>query len=120
MHPRLLRELKTVRAMIKIYCRAQHNTAETLCTECLELSEYAEKRLAACPFQEDKSSCGNCLVHCYKPSRREQIKKVMRFSGPKMIFYHPFLALAHLVDNRRQPVQTCSAQVSEKTDNRSD
>ena len=28
---------------------------------------------------------------------REKIRKVMRFSGPRMLFYHPVLAVWHLV-----------------------
>ncbi len=27
--------------------------------------------------------CSNCRVHCYSPDMRQQIKKVMRFSGPQ-------------------------------------
>lgn len=97
LHPRLARELKTVFAMIRLYCRAHHQ-ATGLCDECVKLSEYAERRLAACPFQEEKTTCGKCTVHCYKATMRKQIIEVMRFSGPKMIFHHPFLALAHLID----------------------
>lgn len=114
MHPRLARELKTVQAMIRIYCRAHHQQADTVCRDCLELMDYAEKRLAACPFQERKTTCGNCPVHCYRPSMREKIKEVMRFSGPKMIFYHPFLAIAHLLEEWRKPLKTST---SDKTDN---
>ena len=106
--------------MIKIFCRAHHHPVEALCTQCWELSEYAEKRLAACPFQEEKSTCTKCSVHCYKPSMREQIQKVMRFSGPKMILHHPFLAVAHLLDERCKPVKVCNAHTSEKTDHKSD
>ena len=99
LHPRLIRELKTVLAMIRLYCRAHHHAAG-LCDECVQLSEYAEHRLAACPFQEEKTTCGKCTVHCYNPAMRKQIIEVMRFSGPRMIFHHPFLALAHLVDKK--------------------
>ncbi len=112
--PRLARELKTVLAMIEIYCRAHHASTDGLCGSCRELYEYAQRRLSACPFQEDKTSCGNCAVHCYKPSMREQIKKVMRFSGPKMLFRHPFLAIAHLLDERRKPLTAADTQGSEE------
>lgn len=105
MHSRLARELKTVQAMIRIYCRAHHKSSGGLCSGCRELSDYAEKRLAACPFQEHKPACGKCPVHCYRPAMREKIIEVMRFSGPKMIFQHPFLACAHLMDERRSGKQ---------------
>jgi hypothetical protein len=102
--------------MIRIYCRARHNRADALCTECRELRAYVEKRLAACPFQQDKTSCAKCSVHCYNPTMREQIKKVMRFSGPKMILHHPYLAVAHLLDERRKPAKACNFSGSEKPD----
>ena len=97
--PRLARELKTVLAMIRIYCQARHQTAG-LCGDCQELSDYAKRRLNRCPFQENKPTCGACTVHCYKPEMRARIVAVMRFSGPKMIFHHPFLAVAHLLDEK--------------------
>lgn len=88
--------------MIGIYCKAHHATDKHLCNECSELFEYAMKRLAGCPFQEKKPTCGNCTVHCYKPDKREQIRGVMRFSGPRMSYRHPILAIRHLLDGRRK------------------
>ena len=35
---------------------------------------------------EQKTFCANCKVHCYKPEMREQIRKVMRFSGTEDYF----------------------------------
>ena len=59
-------------------------------------------RLAKCPYQEDKTTCAKCPVHCYKPSRREQIRAVMRYAGPRMLLRHPRLAFYDLViDGRR-------------------
>lgn len=117
MHPRLARELKTVQAMIRIYCHAHHQRSQTLialCGQCRELSDYAEKRLANCPFQEHKTTCGKCPVHCYKPLMREKIIEVMRFSGPKMVLHHPFLAIAHLLDEKRKPSKLQSLDNTDK------
>lgn len=44
----------------------------------------------------------NCKVHCYKPEVREQIRQVMRFSGPRMLLYHPVLAVWHLVCSKKE------------------
>lgn len=88
--------------MIDIYCRAKHETHGELCPECRELLDYAKKRLAKCPFQERKTTCGNCRVHCYKPIMRERIKELMRFSGPRMFRRHPVLALLHFIDSLRE------------------
>lgn len=67
-----------------------------------ELKKYVEFRLDKCPFQEEKTFCSNCKIHCYKKDMRELIKKVMRYSGPRMIFYHPILAIKHLVESKRE------------------
>lgn len=101
------REAGTVSAMIDIACAELHGTSRGgLCPECAELREYALLRLAKCPFQEGKTSCGNCRVHCYKPGMRERARQVMRTAGPRMTLRHPLLALWHFFDGRRkQPIQ---------------
>ncbi|KPJ97234.1 MAG: hypothetical protein AMJ60_12215 [Desulfobacterales bacterium SG8_35] len=101
-HPRMKREQKTVEYMISIYCRDHHQTKGELCTECRELSAYALIRLNNCPFQENKTTCGNCPIHCYKPGMREKIRAVMRYSGPRMLRHHPVLAIGHIVDGLRK------------------
>jgi uncharacterized paraquat-inducible protein A len=92
----LAREWKTVRAMIHIYCRDQH--AGDLCEECQQLSNYVRIRLDRCRFGEDKPTCAKCPVHCYQRERRDQIKTVMRYAGPRMMWEHPWLSLRHLFD----------------------
>lgn len=99
MHPRMKRERKTIEEMISFFCRNHHGEAEaSLCCDCRQLLEYALLRLKHCPFQEEKTSCGKCPRHCYKPDMRERVRHVMRFSGPRMILVHPFLAISHMVD----------------------
>lgn len=88
--------------MIQIFCHKKHKTPslkniENLCSECKELSDYVHLRVSKCPFMETKTFCAMCKVHCYKPQMREKIRTVMRFSGPRMVFYHPILAIKHLV-----------------------
>jgi hypothetical protein len=100
-HPRIERERKTVEAMIRLFCRDRHGGTD-LCPSCEELLAYAERRLAACPYGNDKPTCAHCPVHCYKPVMREQILDVMRFSGPRMIWRHPVLAAFHLADGHRK------------------
>lgn len=102
--PRLARELATITAMIAIYCRDHHQPADAqLCPQCRELAAYAAKRLARCPFQKKKPTCGNCTVHCYAPRYRIEVRSVMRYAGPRMVWAHPLMALRHLIDSRRRP-----------------
>src|SRR5690348_4336483 len=93
---RLAREWKTATAMIHIYCRDQHGGA--LCRDCKDLSCHVSLRLDHCRFGEEKPTCAKCPVHCYQRDRREQIKQVMRYAGPRMMWEHPWLSLCHLFD----------------------
>ncbi|MAT41320.1 MAG: hypothetical protein CL609_03185 [Anaerolineaceae bacterium] len=103
-HPRLIREQKTVDLMIKLYCRDKHgSTGDGLCDSCDQLQQYAQKRLEKCPYQEKKTTCANCLTHCYLKTRREEIRQVMRYAGPRMLKEHPWLAVLHLMDGFRKP-----------------
>ena len=105
-HPRLARELKTIDAMIGIYCQRQHGTKNGLCPACREILAYATVRLEKCPFQSEKPTCANCTVHCYRSDMRERVRDIMRFSGPHMSYRHPILAFMHLaIDNRREAPQ---------------
>ena len=67
-----------------------------LCGECRELLEYSLARLEHCKFGNTKTKCHKCPVHCYRPDMREKIRTVMRFSGPRMLLYHPLEALRYL------------------------
>jgi len=72
-----------------------------LCPDCAALLDYARARLARCPYGAQKPTCADCPTHCYKPAMREQMRAVMRYSGPRMLTRHPLLAAAHLIDGRR-------------------
>ena len=95
------REKETVSRMIALYCRKNHG-GKTLCPDCAALDAYARSRSDRCPFMETKTFCSNCRTHCYRPDMREKIRKVMRFSGPRMIFHHPVMAIRHVIDSRKE------------------
>jgi hypothetical protein len=115
---RLGREQKTMRHMVALYCRDHHrsghqpgrqsgnqagsDTAVAPCAECKDFLAYAARRLQKCPYGVDKPTCANCPIHCYKREPREFARTVMRYSGPRMMWRHPWLALMHLVDGRRR------------------
>lgn len=87
--------MRTVRAMIALYCRDHHGTRGEMCPQCEWLADYAVARLDRCPFGSAKTTCARCPVHCYKPEARSEIKLVMRYAGPRMLWRHPLLALRH-------------------------
>lgn len=65
------------------------------------LNAYADKRLDKCVFGEEKPACKQCPVHCYQPAKREEMKQIMRWAGPRMLWRHPILTIRHLLDDRR-------------------
>jgi len=99
---RRARELKTIEAMLRMYCRGHgHPKGEPLCTVCAELCEYATRRLERCVFGDAKPTCSNCVVHCYTAGMRERIRAVMRWAGPRMLLRHPILGVAHMLDEHK-------------------
>ena len=102
--PRLSREKETISKMIALYCRRHHHPEPaTLCDECRELETYAHQRIQRCPFGTTKPTCAQCTVHCYHSEKREAIRQVMRFAGPRMLLHHPILTLQHMIDTLRFP-----------------
>jgi hypothetical protein len=112
---RRARELKTINAMVRMYCRGHHHGEDgLLCAACGELMEYATRRLERCVFGDAKPTCANCVVHCYSAEMREQVRVVMRWAGPRMLLRYPILGVMHLLDGRR-PVPTLPAKPASQT-----
>jgi hypothetical protein len=86
-------EKQTVSAMIALYCRGHRH--ENPCAECEALEDYALQRLDKCPYGNEKPSCKDCPIHCYKSAMREKIKEVMRYSGPRMLWKYPWLSIRY-------------------------
>jgi Zn ribbon nucleic-acid-binding protein len=97
-------EKELVSQMIMLYCNKNHHTKGALCPECAKLNDYAIMRSDKCPFMETKTFCSRCKVHCYKPEMRENIRQVMRFSGQRMIFYHPVIAIRHCFESGKEKI----------------
>ena len=91
------REASLLTRMIDHYCSTSHNTAgNELCESCRELLEYAHRRLENCRYGDAKPTCRKCPVHCYKPEKRDQIRKVMRISGQALCMRGDMDALRHM------------------------
>lgn len=92
------REKIIINEMIRMFCAGNHMHIDGLCEQCQTLASYAENRILSCLYGEIKPVCKECPVHCYSPSKREQMQQVMRYSGPRMILRRPIFALVHMMD----------------------
>jgi hypothetical protein len=93
---KLKKDKRTVAFMIAFYCRHKEGN-KTLCHSCSELLDYAFTRLERCRYGKKKPSCKTCPTHCYSPEMRNNIRKVMRYSGPRMFLYAPYTAIKHFL-----------------------
>lgn len=89
-------EKKIVTYMIALYCRKKHKRTIT-CADCRALMHYARNRLDKCPYGEKKPPCRKCATHCYRKDMRKKVRQIMRFSGPRMLLYHPVIYFKHLL-----------------------
>lgn len=87
--------------MIALYCRhcLQAGVAPE---EYRRLADYACRRLDHCRFGEHKPDCRSCPIHCYAPHEREAIRRVMRWAGPRMLWYYPADTLAYMLRKLRR------------------
>ena len=97
---RIEREKLTIKRMIAIY-EQQCPTADADHSHYEHLFDYAMKRLDRCPFGDEKPACKQCPIHCYQAKQREEMKQIMRWAGPRMLWRHPVLTYFHLRDDRR-------------------
>lgn len=88
------RGLGLVEFMIDLYYKK--HPAEDF--EIKNLKTYVSKKLSLCPHGDEKPFCSSCKIHCYDDEHRKMIKKVMKYSGPRMIFFAPAEALRHLLE----------------------
>lgn len=89
------KEKETVRQMIEMYCHHQHHE-KGLCEECQTLLDYAHDKLDHCGFGDNKPACNKCPIRCYESHMRKAMRKVMKYSAPRMFFLHPVAAFRHL------------------------
>ena len=110
---RIRREKTTVRAMMAMFCR-HHHGGSNLCVSCAKLADYAEGKLDRCPYGGEKPACVMCPIHCYQPGQRERMHEVMRFAGPWMMWRHPYLAIRHVLDERKKAPELPKLEAPQK------
>ena len=94
MDKKLSEEYEIVCEMIDLYHRKNDKFSDG---DISDLKAYVKSKLSSCPHGSNKPFCSYCKIHCYEPVRREKIREVMRFSGPRFIFYRPGKSIKHLL-----------------------
>ncbi|MDY4787719.1 MAG: nitrous oxide-stimulated promoter family protein [Bacilli bacterium] len=92
------KEKRIVKLMIEIYAKKKMKLPLEQNNEMKDLLNYCYLRLSKCPFKDNKKFCSKCKIHCYKDEYRNKIKEVMRFSGPRLLIYHPILVIKHILE----------------------
>jgi hypothetical protein len=82
----LTREYRATIAMDHICFRDHHPTVTRLCAECEQFLTYANKRLERCLFGAKKPMCPQYHVHCHKPAHRAQVRTIMTYAGPRLLW----------------------------------
>lgn len=101
--PKAKKDIRVLTKFIEVYCGHNHTdrlkehfTAQgklsvvlegarvDLCEECSRLLMHGATKRLLCPF-DPKPRCKKCLEHCYGSAYRQEIRKVMRFSGAYLI-----------------------------------
>ncbi|CAI3254290.1 nitrous oxide-stimulated promoter family protein [Enterococcus cecorum] len=89
--PVITEESKLISIMIQLYYQKHLN--DEIGKD--EMLNYALDRLAFCRFGEKKTTCKKCPVHCYQKKYRQQMKVIMRYAGPRMLYRHPIFSIKH-------------------------
>ena len=89
-------EIDTIRAIVSLHCRKKHDhPPKLLCSECEDLLTYCEQKIQYCPWGDKRGQCVTCKSNCFHPDYIKRIKPMMRWAGPRLIFYHPIKLLRH-------------------------
>ena len=99
-------EKRTVYSMIELYCHHHHGKRKGLCQSCTDLYEYTVFKYDHCPFGDNKPVCSKCEVHCYNKNRREEIRQIMRYAGPRMLLRHPLKTIFYFLHKITIPARS--------------
>lgn len=100
---KVVRDLRTLVRFVEHYCAAKHGDRERrcaeirshdvaalcgaaprLCADCAKLLTHALVKRTHCPM-DPKPACRLCPKHCYASRYREEIRRVMRYVGPRAL-----------------------------------
>lgn len=93
----MTKDIKLIGAFTELWC-AGHRHADRratavpgagrslqLCPECATFFSYAAMKRQKCPLEAQKPSCKHCRIHCYAPQQRTMVRKIMAWSGKRML-----------------------------------
>ncbi|NLC65713.1 MAG: nitrous oxide-stimulated promoter family protein [Clostridium sp.] len=86
--------------MIEINCKHKHLYNGSLCQECEKIKNYANMKIDKCPHMESKTFCSQCKTHCYDKLHRDKIREIMKYSGPRIIIFHPVATVKHIISSK--------------------
>lgn len=93
------KDRRTLEAIGRIYCQGNHASCEKdasgMCPECRAAIEQTLARTEVCPHNHE-GNCQDCTTPCHRGEAKQQIKNIMRYAAPRMIFRHPFMTLEYL------------------------
>ncbi|UCE60238.1 MAG: nitrous oxide-stimulated promoter family protein [Phycisphaerales bacterium] len=108
-------DLKTLVKFVEVYCRHRHRQAVRadarvkvphlralvdsevdLCPACRKLLAHAVVKRIRCPL-DPKPACKRCPSHCYSVPYRGEIRKVMKYSGKRLVLSGRLDYLRHLL-----------------------
>lgn len=72
-----------------------------LCPVCLAMVLRSEKKTQYCVHMPYKTLCHLCPRPCYTEKQMEEIRPMMRYSGPRLITKHPILTYRHMREIHR-------------------
>ncbi len=95
-----IKEKELITIMINLYNKKKFKQKQ-LTKEMQELLDYSYLRIENCPHRKknlngEKPFCSCCSIQCYKADMRQNMVEVMKFSGPRILFSHPIVAIDHL------------------------
>lgn len=82
-----LEKKQVLEKMIRLYCKNNHK--DYLCNDCKNLISYSNIRTDYCKRLDEFFFCSSCDRTCYDNENLEKIRKIMRYSGPRMIYSDP-------------------------------
>lgn len=94
---RQLKDIRIIAKFTQVWCAGHDHTHRqslhlpeglkpvSLCPGCSKFMQYAIARRIHCPIEAEKPSCKHCRIHCYAQPERELVKRIMAWSGRRMI-----------------------------------